>query len=222
MVRHMIGIAVCVNLLLSFASSQGQEAAAKSGPGKTESPLAPFTRFSATMTGGLLKDVPRKVYRSENLFRVDLDGVFHVTDLIRNTTWSVHPDRCSRFSSPDVRSYPFSVLNTYKVERQPTGGKETVDAHPCRIENATFIATDDRPPVKMKLWEAEDLEGFPVKIEIASTTRTFTVTFQDVKLEAPDQSLFKLPTKCPVFRGNVKVGGPMPPSKPKASPTKKP
>ena len=220
--RSVVRAGMCTTLLLSFALADSQQKASKSMTPGAQSPLAPFTHFSATLSGGLLKDEPRKIYRSGDLLRVDLDNKFHVTDLIRNKTWAVHPDRCTQVGSPDVHSYPFSILNTYKVERTPTPEEETFDGHSCKIEKATFTATDDRPPVKMKLWEAEDLKGFPVKMGIMTKTRTITITYSDVKLDPPDASLFKLPAKCPEFRGNIKVGG-RSPTKPKGSnPPKKP
>ena len=122
-----------------------------------ESPFAPFTHFSATMTGGLLKDEPRKIYRSGNLFRVDLDGRYHITDLARDTTWSVNPDRCTRVSGPDVHSFPFSAFRDYKVERSPSEDKETVDGHQCKMETVTFTPKEGDLNVKLKLWRAQDL-----------------------------------------------------------------
>jgi hypothetical protein len=223
MIRRLIAIAVFSGLMWSFPSVQAEEKPAKPGPANTQNPLAPFTHFSATMTGGLLKDEPRKIYRSGNLLRVDLDNKFHVTDLVRNSTWAVHPERCSHVGGPDVRSYPFSVLNNYKVERLPSDEKEkeTIDGHVCKIERATFASKEDRPiVVKMKLWEAEDLKGFPVKIEITSSTRTITVTYKDVNLDPPDPSLFKLPAKCPDFQANVKIGSPKPAAKSSKTPPK--
>jgi len=216
MIRYMIGIAVFASLLWSFPSVQAAEKPAKPAPANTQNPLAPFTHFSATMTGGLLKDEPRKIYRSGNLLRVDLDNKFHVTDLVRNSTWAVHPERCSHVGGPDVRSYPFSILNNYNVEQSPSDEKEkeTIDGHVCKIERATFTSKEDRPiVVKMKLWEAEDLKSFPIKIEITSSTRTITVTYKDVNLDPPDPSLFKLPAKCPDFRSNVEVRTKKPASK---------
>ena len=222
MIRRLIAVAVFAGLMWSFPSVQAAEKPAKPASANTQNPLASFTHFSATMTGGLLKDEPRKIYRSGNLLRVDLDNKFHVTDLVRNSTWAVHPERCSHVYGPDVRSYPFSVLNDYKVERLPSDEKEkeTIDGHVCKIERATFSSKEDRPiVVKMKLWEAEDLKGFPVKIEISSSTRTITVTYKDVTLDPPDPSLFKLPAKCPDFRSNVRIGQ-KPAAKPSSSPPK--
>jgi hypothetical protein len=116
-------------------------------------------------------------------------------------------------------------LNNYKVERLPSDEKEkeTIDGHVCKIERATFASKEDRPiVVKMKLWEAEDLKGFPVKIEITSSTRTITVTYKDVNLDPPDPSLFKLPAKCPDFQANVKIGSPKPAAKSSKTPPKNP
>jgi len=53
----------------------------------------------------------------------------------------------------------------------------------------------------MKLWEAEDLQGFPVKVEVnvVSNGNKFTLNYSNVSLKAPDAALFKSPAKCSVI-----------------------
>jgi hypothetical protein len=63
----------------------------------------------------------------------------------------------------------------FRVERTPANEEkeeETVDGHVCKIENNSFTPPDERPVrIKMKLWEAEDRDGFPVKIEVCERQR---------------------------------------------------
>ncbi len=217
MIRWLFCAAVLVALLLPNVQAQKTAKPATAGG---DSPFAPFTHFSATMTSGLLKDEPRRVYRSGNLFRVDLDGLYHITDLASDTTWSVRPDRCTRASGPDVRSYPFSAYRNYKVERSPSEDKETVDGHPCKIENVTFTQKESELKTKMKLWKAEDLQGFPVKIELPHPARLITVSYTNVNLNTPDAALFKLPVKCTDFLKGEAKGSKKPAAKPSNTPPK--
>jgi hypothetical protein len=74
---------------------------------------------------------------------------------------------------------------------------------------------------------AEDLQGFPVKIEVAHSARTMTVSYKDVSVESPDAKLFMLPAKCPDFRTGEPQGGKKPAvkkpaAKPVAPPVQKP
>jgi len=54
----------------------------------------------------------------------------------------------------------------------------------------------------MKLWEAEDLQHFPIKIEVepisptVSTAKKMDITYTNVSLAPPDPNLFKHPAKC--------------------------
>ena len=217
MIRWLFCAAVLVALLLPNVQAQKTAKPATAGG---DSPFAPFTHFSATMTSGLLKDEPRRVYRSGDLFRVDLDGLYHITDLASDTTWSVRPDRCTRAPRPDVRSYPFSAYRNYKVERSPSEDKETVDGHPCKIENVTFTQKESELKTKMKLWKAEDLQGFPVKIELPHPARLTTVSYTNVNLNTPDAALFKLPVKCTDFLKGEAKGSKKPAAKPSNTPPK--
>ena len=44
-----------------------------------------------------------------------------------------------------------------------SAGTDTVDGHPCKVENLT-VTQQNGQPTKMKVWEAQDLKGFPIKI----------------------------------------------------------
>jgi len=219
MIRTLLNVAVLVALLLANVQAQKTVKPATAGG---VSPFAPFTQFSATLTSGLLKDEPRKVYRSGEFFRVDLDGTYHITDLALGTTWSIRAEHCTSVSGPDIRSYPFAAYRGYKVERFPGEGKETVDGHPCKIENVTFTQKESGLKTKMKVWKAEDLQGFPVKIELFHPARTYTVSYTNVSLDKPDAALFKVPAKCTDFQKGEAKGSKKSAAKPSNTLPKKP
>jgi hypothetical protein len=41
-----------------------------------------------------------------------------------------------------------------------SAGRETVDGHSCQIENVTVSSPQLAGPMKMRFWEAEDLQKF--------------------------------------------------------------
>ncbi len=56
----------------------------------------------------------------------------------------------------------------FKIERVPSG-KEMVDGHACIIEDVTVTSPgEEGHSLKMRFWEAQDLQAFPVKIEVLS------------------------------------------------------
>jgi hypothetical protein len=167
---------------------------------QTQNPLvSEFKFFSANVSGGLAQDHDRKIYRSGNLLRVDFDnGEYRITDLSTLKMWGITGKQCAAFSRPDVSSFPFSAYHDFKAESSVTQEEETVDGHVCKMENLALTPTDGRPLViKMKLWEAKDLDGFPIRIDIdAGPSGKFTSTYTNVSREAPDPKLFQHPAKC--------------------------
>ena len=189
-----------------------------------QNPLVAYPHFSAMMSGGFLKEEPRKIYRSGDLIRVDMDGGWYrITDIEKKIMWSVRPDRCMRVEQPDARTYPFTLFHNTTFQAPSGETKETIDGHACSIEQATF--TPENFPnlsAKMTLWKADDLHGFPVKIEVVHSSRTLTVSYKDVSLETPDAKLFQLPAKCEDFKTgqqkNTKQGAANPGSPPQKKP----
>jgi hypothetical protein len=176
----------------------GPSAPLRGGTKKPDLPLSSLTEFSAVMVGGLLGNIDElHIYRSGNLMRTEmLDGNYMVTNLDSRETFVVLPDRCMHDARPSVNTFPFSIFQPgQKLERNLVG-TEALDGLNCQIEEITITAEHGRP-MKMKLWEATDLSGFPIKIEVQRTTGTpVTITYKDVKIGQPDPALFQNPAKC--------------------------
>lgn len=212
-------LAMAVMVLAVSLQGQTPRKPAPKVPAGDQNPFQAFQFFSATLHGGIGDDHDRKIYRSGKIMRVDFEDHYRLVDLEKLTSRIVQPDRCQQFPKPDVASYPFSAYHDFKVERALTEDKETVDGHPCKIENVTFTRGDEDPIViKMKLWEAEDLQGFPIKFEVnvPSNGNKFTGNYTDVSLKPPDPSLFKSPAKC----GVVSAKGLKPVGAAKTAPSK--
>jgi hypothetical protein len=195
-----LGLALTVLAVTLQGQTQGRQAA-KPAATNVENPLEVFQSFSATLNGGIGGDTDRKIYRSGKVMRLDFADHYRLVDLDKLTTRFVYPDRCRMIGFPDAGSYPFSAYHGFKVERAPTEEKETLDGHTSSIENVTLTSTSkDKEPItiKMKLWEAADLRGFPVKVEIdAGRDSKVTVSYTNVSLIPPDPVLFKRPAACP-------------------------
>ncbi|HYK49218.1 MAG TPA: hypothetical protein VEU94_05795 [Terriglobales bacterium] len=204
MIRSLPHWIVGILLILSLDSkllSEGEQNAQPATPASSGNPFDKFEHFSATLHGGLGRDQDRKIYRSGNLMRLDFANHYRITDMELPATWAVMPDRCARFPMPDAGTWPFFGLRNHKAERSVdpgSSGKETVDGHACRVERLTFVGIKSTATIKMKLWEADDLQGFPIKIEVNNleTGRLYTITYTGVSLDPPDPKLFEHPGTC--------------------------
>ncbi|MGA7293480.1 MAG: hypothetical protein WBW53_09410 [Terriglobales bacterium] len=159
-----------------------------------------FKDFSATMSGALSgPNFETKVYRKGDLVRVDMPGHYIVTDVNTLTSYGYFPrtNSCLENSAPQSGSMPFSMLKDAKIEHVPAG-EEVVEGHPCKVEDVT-IEHESRPPIKLKVWEAQDLKGFPIKIVRESRivpAPSRTLLYRDVQLGPQDSSLFFRPERC--------------------------
>ncbi len=200
---RMIGVALLGLSLAGLADAReakntGSSAQAAAQTKKPELPLSELTQFSAIMVGGLLGNIDElHIYRSGNLMRTEmLDGNYMVTNLDTRDTFVVLPDRCAHDSRPSVNTFPFSIFQPGQRLERNMVGTETLEGHACQVEEIT-ITTEHGRPMKMKLWEATDLSGFPVKVEVQRLSGApVTIIYKDVKIGKPDAALFQHPAMC--------------------------
>lgn len=210
-----LSIGLCLTIGGQARSSQGGEqtrppqkqpqAATRSDAATPPNPFDSLTEFSATMVGSLLGNPGEaKVYRSGKLMRVDSWNKmsFYVTNLNTHETYAVlrrpklNLERCVHETAPLMQSFPFTFFRAdYKVQRTPAGEGD-FDGHHCHIESVVRTAPSGNE-MRVKFWEADDLNGFPVKIEVERPgKRVNTIEYKDVKLGRPDPAVFKLPKNC--------------------------
>ncbi|HWZ83900.1 MAG TPA: hypothetical protein VNW47_14815 [Terriglobales bacterium] len=204
--RHLASLA-CTGLLLFAATIV-----------RAQDPFEAFPHFSAIMHSGVFRMEPHQVYRLGSQMRADFETEYRITDLPDRRSWVVRPKTCSHTRLPDISTYPFYTYTAkdFTSERSPTEEKETIEGHTCKIENIVFKPKNGlKIEIKVKLWEAEDLQNFPLKIEISPTDRaTTTIKYSNVSLEPPDKKLFQLPKTC--------LSATAKPSQPKKAPTAPP
>jgi hypothetical protein len=181
---------------------------------QTDFPLDRFKEFSAIMTGGPLPggDWEGHIYRSGDLMRMQGQQqapTFMITDLMKQQTHGLSATGCIKFNYPYSRAYPFMLAGPDKKYELAPVGEETVDGHQCRIEDLTITSPKLQQPLKLRLWEAEDLQGFPVKIENLRSHRT--IQYKNVVLGPQDPTLFIYPTHCQRTEGMTKKAKQAPP-----------
>ena len=165
-------------------------------------PLDDIKEFSAIMIGSLLPgDNEREshIYRSGDLLRTENweEKGYMITDLAKLQTHGVTRKGCAEFKGPFLRAYPFSENRPGRKIARTLVGEETVDGHVCKVEDLTITGGDLRVNVmKMRLWQAEDLQGFPIRVEARGTPTHKAVRYKKVVLGPQDPTLFIYPTSC--------------------------
>jgi hypothetical protein len=189
-----------------------QSAPATSPVAQSASPLDRFKEFSALMTGGVAPGTEAEIhiYRSGNLMRMEANEgrSFQISDLVKQETHGVAKRGCLHYKNAYLRTFPFVLTGAeYKFEITPVK-KETVDGHECQVEDLTVSSPKLHNPVQLRLWEAEDLRGFPVKVETATHR---IIQYTNVVLGPQDPTLFIFPDEC---EGAEQIGKRPSPSSP--------
>jgi hypothetical protein len=184
------------------------KSAANSGAQASEPPatstefyLDKFQEFSAIMTGSVIPghDDPGYIYRSHNMMRMQGNHAvpdYFVTDLKKQETHGLAASGCIMLKTPYSRAFPFFLDKAeYKFQYQ-TAGEETVNGHPTKVVDVTIFAPK-HPDITLRFYEAEDLQGFPVRIENRRKHgMPWVLDYTEVKLGPQDPSLFIVPNVC--------------------------
>jgi hypothetical protein len=176
--------------------SAGQTAAASSAT--TQFPLDAFQEFSAIMVGSMMPGDVREshIYRSGKLIRNEgpEERNFLITNVATLESFGVAPTGCIHDRHSFFRSAPFSSMKPGYTAERTAAGEETVDGHSCKIEDVTISAPKRPELIKLRLWEAEDLQGFPVKVEFRRAN--LVIHYKNVVLGPQDPTLFIYPNSC--------------------------
>jgi hypothetical protein len=115
-----------------------------------------------------------------------------------------HPQAATRLVVPAEKAYvefaqatngPSKLENdaSLKLGRMEKKllGSETVDGHPCkkyRLTNKEGIQVEEA-----LLWEATDLQGLPIKLQVKSEGQMYGFQFRQVRMGKPDAKVFGIP-----------------------------
>jgi hypothetical protein len=171
-------------------------------PATSAWPLDKFTEFSAVMVGSAFPNDEREghIYRSGDLIRNEgpLSRGYMITNLATSDTHALSVAGCMKTSAPFFRAYPFFLSKPGRKIERTSAGKETVDGHVCQVEDV--IVTGEGiavSAIKLRFWEAEDLHGFPIKVDVqAGHSPHSTIRYKDIVLGPQDATLFIYPKDC--------------------------
>jgi hypothetical protein len=165
-------------------------------------PLDAFPEFSAVMVGSVMNGDEREayIYRSGNLMRASGNEGHNylITNLDTLGSFGVSATGCMHDGNPYFRTAPFSAKKPgYTVTDRTVSGQEMMDGHSCKIEDVTLTSPKLARIIKLRFWEAEDLQGFPVKVEFMRPSKHDPVIhYKNVVLGPQDPTLFIYPNSC--------------------------
>lgn len=107
------------------------------------------------------------------------------------TAYILYPKTQCYVDMPTPGGIGNSGPDDYTVESAPAG-KETVQGHECVKDNVTLTDKNGNKH-EFTVWDAADLNNFPVQIEMNEQGRQLLMVFKDVSLKKPDASLFLPP-----------------------------
>jgi hypothetical protein len=178
--------------------------------------------FSATQISQSPASVPQmaplRIYKSGVRYRTERDpGQAVIWYPAEDKVYSIRQNGATCMQLPlnqaPMMSSPLQQPPDVKITRKKVGNEE-MEGHPCTVEEVTLSSADGKT-MQVKVWTADDLKGFPVKIESLGAP---TFVFRDIKLETPDAALFQPPSKCPALEKIKPKTLPQHPSKPVSPP----
>jgi hypothetical protein len=78
-----------------------------------------------------------------------------------------------------------------KIEKQEMG-RETLDGHPC-VKQQVTVTEEGGKSFTALMWEATDLNGFPIQTVMKTSDGDVTTRFKNIKNEKPAAALFEPP-----------------------------
>lgn len=162
-----------------------------------------FPDFSATQSFDSRNgSMSMKIYHSGSSVRVERSAALStlyvpVEGKVYNlTSYPDHSRQCVAMQPEQAKMLPspLELLQGTIVKRSPDG-TEKVGGHPCNIEKVVVTRSDGNT-IASRVWEAQDLNGVPVKIESRVGDITLSAVYSDISLETPDRGLFTIPEKC--------------------------
>jgi hypothetical protein len=120
-----------------------------------------------------------------------MDRVATVVQSERRLALLVYPTLSSYVEAPMSADEAASWTSTYQTRRTSLG-KEKVEGQTC--EKQRVVVTGERGDKHDALvWNASDLKGFPVQMEIRQKDAIVMMNFRSVDLQKPAASLFEPP-----------------------------
>jgi hypothetical protein len=118
-----------------------------------------------------------------------LDNIVTIAPATRTNVYTLYPNLHSYFTVP-VDASDASTNNG--IASTTPLGNETVAGHSC-VKNKVVVNAGGQPHT-FTVWNATDLNNFPVQISITEDNMSATITYQNISFNSVPQSFFQPPS----------------------------
>jgi outer membrane lipoprotein-sorting protein len=175
----------------SFSATMEMQAADPSGKNMAMQGKIAFdegkSRFELDMTS--VQGIPPEA--AGQMKTMGMDKMVTISRPDTKSVYMIYPGMQSYVESKMPESEAVTNTSNFKTDITEIG-KETVDGHPC-IKNKVVITDDKGAKQECTVWNATDLEKFPLKIQSGEGRRAMTMTFKNVSRDKVASSQFDAP-----------------------------
>ena len=130
-----------------------------------------------------------------------LDKMVSITRPDKKVTYMIFPGLNAYSETPLTDPQAIKPRDKFTVETTQVA-REKVDDHDC-VKNHVVVIDDEGNRSEATVWNANDLDKFPVKIERMEGGRLNTVLFKNIELKKPDAKLFEPPAEMTKYTSHM-------------------
>jgi hypothetical protein len=123
---------------------------------------------------------------------IGMDKTIMISRPDKKLGYQIYPGMQAYLESPLPESEASGQSSDFKLDVTELG-KETIDGHPC-IKNKAIVTDKEGTKQESVVWNATDLNKFPIKIEHTQDSVKVTMLFRDVNFSKPTADLFDPPS----------------------------
>lgn len=149
------------------------------------------SRFEMDMTKMKSAEMPPGA--AEQMKQMGMGEMVSISRPDKNETYLVYPGLKSYVATPVEEVGETKGAAAEGDVKRTEIGKETVDGHECTKYKVT-VKDDAGKEREFTVWAAQDLKGFPVKMETINEEMPTTMTYKNASFSKPEPSLFEVPS----------------------------
>lgn len=127
-----------------------------------------------------------------------MDRIISIVRPDKNLSWIVYPGLRGYCTMPLAADSAGPTNQPPRITRTELG-QETIDGHPC-VKWKVTIAEASGKQHEVLVWEATDLDQFPVQTRVEAGDSTMVTKFRDIRMAKPNPNLFEVPPGCKQYQ----------------------
>lgn len=166
------------------------------------------SRFEMSLSG--MKNSKMPPAAIAHMKTMGMDQMVMISRPDKKVFYQLYPQMQAYVENPIQDPKAITTEADYKIEVTELG-KETIDGHEC-VKNKVVLTDKDGKSHESTVWNAGDLNKFPLKIETSDGASSSVMLFKNVKLEKPDAPVFDPPANSQKYESVMalmmsKMGG---------------